>query len=58
MLIDHTMEILVTEPVTLELEPPAPSNVSCVEVRTLDKTVVQSKNLSKLVNAEGITKER
>ena len=52
------MEIPVMEPVTLELEPPAPLNVSCVEVRTLDETVVQSKNLSKPVNAEGITKER
>ena len=46
------------EPVTPEIEPPAPSNVLCVEVHTLDETVAQSKNLSKLVNAEGIMKER
>ena len=58
MLRDPAMEILVMEPVTPEIEPLAPLNVLCVEVHTLDKTVAQLKNLSKLVNAEGITKKR
>ena len=55
MLMDCATKIPVTESVAPEIKPLAPLNVLCVEAHTLVKTAVQLKNLSKLVNAEGIT---